>query len=197
MHANEVFDIYRQLYFGKSTSVSSVYLWDFYQNSGGTEDETKGFSGAFLIQNKVDSSSYWNSIHVVDVGTIERGRMCQYKLTSTILVSFSPSELGEKSATTTITGTLIRQNSRQCTISSLDSISNLHIVNIGKFIEDVETEMRKEMDSLYIQKTKNILDTIHKDNGNPTQGKEHTRELNEAVLAMAMNRKAKVSTHRK
>ena len=197
MHANEVFDIYRQLYFGKSTSVSSVYLWDKHENIGGTEDETKGFSGAFLIHNKVDSSSYWNSIHVVDVGTIERGRMCQYKLTTTILVSFSPSELGEKSATRTITGTLIRHNSRQCTISSLDSISNLHIVNIGKFIEDVETEMRKEMDSLYIQKTKNIVETIRKDNVNPTQGKEHTRVLNEAVLAMAMNRKAKVITPRK
>mmetsp|Transcript_31559 Transcript_31559/g.47181 ORF Transcript_31559/g.47181 Transcript_31559/m.47181 type:complete len:303 (-) Transcript_31559:40-948(-) len=198
LHANEVFDIYREiLYFGKSTSVSSVYLWDKEAtNNGANSDGTVGFSGAFLIQNKVDNGSYWNSIHVVDVGRIERGSMCQYKLTTTILISVSPSdsELGTES-TTRITGSLVRQNDRECKISSQDSsrIGSQHIINIGKFIEDVETEMRKEMDSLYIQKTKNVVDMIRKDNMKPTQGQEHTRVLNEAVLAMAMNRKTKLS----
>ena len=195
LHANEVFDIYRELYFGKSTSVSSVYLWDKEANSGANNnDGTAGFSGAFLIQNKVDNGSYWNSIHVVDVGRIEMGGMCHYKLTTTILISVSPSELGMES--TRITGSLVRQNDRECKISSQDSSSSIgsqHIVNIGKFIEDVETEMRKEMDSLYIQKTKNVVDMIRKDTMKPTQGQEHTRVLNEAVLAMAMNRKTKLS----
>eukprot|EP00984_Skeletonema_dohrnii_P016941 scaffold7619_cov87-Skeletonema_dohrnii-CCMP3373.AAC.1 len=176
-----------------STSVSSVYLWDKGANN---DDGMAGFSGAFLIQNKVDNGSYWNSIHVVDVGRIERGGMCHYKLTTTILISVSPSdsELGMES-TTRITGSLVRQNDRECKISSQDSssIGSQHIVNIGKFIEDVETEMRKEMDSLYIQKTKNVVDMIRKDNMKPTQGQEHTRVLNEAVLAMAMNRKTKLS----
>ena len=98
---------------------------------------------------------------------------------------------------TTISGSLIRQNARKCNInsssdSSSSSIRSEHIVNIGKFIEDVETEMRKEMDSLYIQKTKNVVDMIRKDTMKPTQGQEHTRVLNEAVLAMAMNRKTKL-----
>eukprot|EP00574_Skeletonema_japonicum_P011411 CAMPEP_0201714538 /NCGR_PEP_ID=MMETSP0593-20130828/977_1 /ASSEMBLY_ACC=CAM_ASM_000672 /TAXON_ID=267983 /ORGANISM="Skeletonema japonicum, Strain CCMP2506" /LENGTH=233 /DNA_ID=CAMNT_0048203825 /DNA_START=63 /DNA_END=761 /DNA_ORIENTATION=+ len=118
LHANEVFDIYRELYFGKSkTSVSSVYLWDKEpndnnnNNSGGTNDETAGFSGAFLIQNKVDNGSYWNSIHVVDVGSIERGSgRCEYKLTTTILISVNtPSEKRDEESTTTISGSLIRQ----------------------------------------------------------------------------------------
>ena len=156
-----------------------------------------GFSGAFLIQNKVDNGSYWNSIHVVDVGRIERGGMCQYRLTTTILISVSPSDSEfSKESTTRITGSLVRQNDRECNISSQDSSSSIgsqHIVNIGKFIEDVETEMRKEMDSLYIQKTKNVVDMIRKDTMKPTQGQEHTRVLNEAVLAMAMNRKTKLS----
>mmetsp|Transcript_22392 Transcript_22392/g.36852 ORF Transcript_22392/g.36852 Transcript_22392/m.36852 type:complete len:313 (+) Transcript_22392:49-987(+) len=206
LHANEVFDIYRELYFGKSSSVSSVYLWEKEEpnnnnnhSEGTNNDETAaGFSGAFLIQNKVDNGSYWNSIHVVDVGRIERGSsMCVYRLTTTILISVSPSsETEQESTTTRISGSLIRQNVRECKIiSSQDSnsIGSEHIVNIGKFIEDVETEMRKEMDSLYIQKTKNVVEMIRKDVMKPTQGQEHTRVLNEAVLAMAMNRKAKLS----
>lgn len=203
LHANEVFDIYRELYFGKSTSVSSVYLWDKepknYNNNknGGTNDKTTGFCGAFLIQNKVDDGSYWNSIHVVDVGGIERGSRCEYKLTTTILISVTPSEEKKDVESTTISGSLIRQNSRKCNISSSSdssssSIRSEHIVNIGKFIEDVETEMRKEMDALYIQKTKNVVDMVRKDAMKPTQGQEHTRVLNEAVLAMAMNRKTKL-----
>lgn len=205
LHANEVFDIYRELYFGKSTtSVSSVYLWDKEpkdNKNGGTNDETAGFCGAFLIQNKVNDGSYWNSIHVVDVGGIERGSRCEYKLTTTILISVTPpSSEGKDVESTTISGSLIRQNVRECNISSSSdssssgsSIRSEHIVNIGKFIEDVETEMRKEMDSLYIQKTKNVVDMIRKDAMKPTQGQEHTRVLNEAVLAMAMNRKTKLS----
>ena len=213
LHANEVFDIYRELYFGKSSSLSSVYLWDKAEpstNKGTNNDDTAaGFSGAFLIQNKVDNDgSYWNSIHVVDVGRIERrgtssSSMCQYKLTTTILISVTPSSsssetMEQKECTTRISGSLIRQNVRECKISSShdssrSSIGSEHIVNIGKFIEDVETEMRKEMDSLYIQKTRNVVETIRKDAKMPTQGEEHTRVLNEAVLAMAMERKAKLS----
>jgi len=129
------------------------------------------------------------------MGRIERGGMCQYKLTTTILISVSPSDSELAKESTRITGSLVRQNDRECKISSQDSsrIGSQHIINIGKFIEDVETEMRKEMDSLYIQKTKNVVDMIRKDNMKPTQGQEHTRVLNEAVLAMAMNRKTKLS----
>lgn len=158
-----------------------------------------------MIQNQLDNGSYWNSIHVVDVGKVEKG-VCRYKLTTTILISISPSSFelvvekcdnnnNNNNNTTRITGSLVRQNVRGCKISSMDNSnsSSQHIVNIGKFIEDVETEMRKEMDSLYIQKTQNIVDMIRKDTLKPTQGQEHTRVLNEAVLAMAMNRKVKLS----
>ena len=200
LHANEVFDIYRELYFGKSSSVSSVYLWDKEEasdNRVGDNNETSssavaGFAGAFLIQNKVENGSSWNSIHVVDVGKLDKkSGTCQYKLTTTILISISPPP--ELMKSTAITGSLVRQNSRECKVTTSTDTSSQHIINIGKFIEDIETEMRKEIDSLYIQKTKNIVEMIRKDTMKPTQGQEHTRVLNEAVLAMALNRKAKVS----
>lgn len=200
LHANEVFDIYRELYFGKSSSVSSVYLWDKEEvsdNRVGDNNETSslsavGFAGAFLIQNNVENGSSWNSIHVVDVGKLDKkSGTCQYKLTTTILISISPPP--ELMKSTAITGSLVRQNTRECKVTTSTDTSSQHIINIGKFIEDIETEMRKEIDSLYIQKTKNIVEMIRKDTMKPTQGQEHTRVLNEAVLAMAINRKAKVS----
>eukprot|EP01083_Nonionella_stella_P036954 100791_1 len=38
LRANEVFDVYRSLYYGKSASVSSVYLWDKDEGGGGGGD---------------------------------------------------------------------------------------------------------------------------------------------------------------
>jgi capping protein beta len=178
-----VFQIYRELYFGKSNSVSSVYLWD--KEEG--DNISAGFAGCFLIQNKVDDNNYWNSIHVVDVGQVQKGK-CQYKLTSTLLLSITPSE--EEVQSTNISGSLIRHNVRECKVEDDNSS---HIINIGKFIEDMESEMRSEMDSLYIQKTKNVVEMLRQEGQREkTEGQEHTKVLNEAVLAMAMNRKAKL-----
>lgn len=198
LHANEVFNIYRELYYGKSSSsVSSVYLWDKEE-----ESSLVGFAGCFLVQNRIDSGNSWNSMHVIDVGNVRNNGKCTYRLTSTILLSVTPlsnnNEEGEKvpqSSKTKITGSLIRQHVRECNVVNAEEdggSSSSHIINIGHFIEDVENEMRSEMDSLYIQKTKTVVEMIRKDTIHVTQGAEHTRVLNEAVLAMAMNRKANI-----
>lgn len=205
IHANEVFNIYRELYYDKATSVSSVYLWD---NSGDgmegivADGKSLGFSGCFLIQNSLGDEDYWNSIHVVNVGLVHKGE-CTYTLTSTLLLSIttplppvdtehnesttSMNDPNESTTKTNISGSLTRHNVRK-----FKSISNdiSHIVNVGQFIEDTESEMRLEMDSLYIPKTKSIVEEIRKKfTGDKTQEKEHKSMLNEAVLAMAMNRK--------
>lgn len=189
LHANEVFDIYRGLYYGKSSSVSSVYLWDKDEDQTTIKDG-KGFAGCFLIQNQIDDVNYWNSIHVVDVGAVQKGGKCQYTLTTTLLISVAPPSEGHESSNNIVTGSLTRYNKRECNIE--EDSSSSHIINIGKFIEDIESDMRSELDSLYIQKTKTVVDMIRNDSGGNnkvTQGKEHTRVLNEAVLAMAMNKK--------
>lgn len=181
LHANEVLDIYRGLYYGKSTSVSSVYMWDKDEGEG----IGGGFAGCFLIQNQVDDTNSWNSIHVVDVGKVQKGRKCQYKLTSTLLISITPPT--EDIQSTNISGSLIRHNIRECNVDKEDDSS--HIINIGKFIEDVESEMRSEMDSLYVQKTKTVVEMIRKESPmKKTEGQEHTQVLNEAVLAMSMEK---------
>lgn len=150
-----------------------------------------GFAGCFLIQNQVDDTNSWNSIHVVDVGKVQKGGKCQYKLTSTLLVSITPPT--EDIQSTNISGSLIRHNIRECNVDKEDDSS--HIINIGKFIEDVESEMRSEMDSLYVQKTKTVVEMIRKECPmKKTEGQEHTQVLNEAVLAMSMDKKASLGS---
>ena len=191
IHANEVFDAYRELYYGKSTSVASVYLWE----KDGNEESGSGFAGAILIRNKIDDNNYWNSIHVVDVTMGKGGKVCSYSLTSTVLLSLTPNDEETKpqvhSQSTNVSGSISRRNIREYAIGNENSG---HIVNIGKFVEDVECNMRSELDGLYIQKTKSVVGTIRKQSERPTQGKEHTRVLNEAVLAMAISRKANLTT---
>lgn len=185
LHANEVFNVYRELYYGRTTSVSSVYLWD----------TSEGFAGCFLVQNALEGGNYWNSINVIDVGKVNN-HACIYKLTSTILLSISPSNEEEEDKLlqqSNISGSLTRHNVRECKVEDPNGMySSSHIINIGKFIEDVESEMRSEMDSLYVRKTKNVVEMMRKAAPVATQGAEHTRVLNEAVLAMAMNRKANI-----
>ena len=205
IHANEVFNVYRELYYDKATSVSSVYLWD--HGGDGTEGrvaegKSLGFSGCFLVQNRLDDDNYWNSVHVVDVGPVHKGE-CTYKLTSTLLLSIttplppvgtehadstiSMNDPDESTTKTNISGSLTRHNVRQLRASNNDTS---HIVNMGQFIEDTESDLRSEMDSLYIQKTKTIVEDVRKEcTGEKTQEKEHACVLNEAVLAMALNRK--------
>ena len=214
LRANEVFGAYRALYYGNAgTSVASVYLWD--KSEEGTEKTTGiGFAGAILIRNAIDDDNYWNSIHVVDV--TQGKEKATYSLTSTILISVTPTideindiinsnniynkkdakkESHVKSQSTNISGSLSRHSTRECQFDSSNNDDNEHIINIGKFVEDVECTMRSDMDGLYIQKTKNIIGMMWKQSEGPTQGKEHTRVLNEAVLAMAISRKALVNNN--
>ena len=179
---NEAFDKYRGMYFGKS-SVSSVYLWD-------GPGEGSGFAGCVCIVNQIDDGgekSYWNSKHFVDACS-PSGGSCMYTLTSTVMLCISPDD-GDKSSTY-ISGSLVRQNKREFRLEE----ERGHIVNIGKFVEDVECDMRSELDNLYIQRTKNVVEMVRTERSSgPTQGQQHTKVLNEAVLSMAMSRKAKVA----
>lgn len=181
---NVAFDKYREMYFGKS-SVSSVYLWD-----GSGVGEGSGFAGCVCIVNQIDDEggqSYWNSKHFVDAGS-PSGGSCKYTLTSTIMLCISPDD--DHKSSTYISGSLVRQNQREFRLTEEKG----HIVNIGKFVEDVESEMRSEIDNVYIQRTKNVVQMVRTERSSgPTQGQQHTKVLNEAVLAMAMSRKAKVA----
>lgn len=189
------------MYYGKDgSSVSSVYLWDN-TNFSNDKDQQQGssfsFSGCFLIQNQIKNTTKniykasWNSTHVVDVTIISGNeqKKALYKLTTTVQLSILP-HLGNNSDTTNhVGGSLTRQTEKVCPIPSNDNDNDItHIIHIGKMLEDMETDMRSNMDVLYLQKTREIVDCMYskeiKNRGaTSTINKQHTMLLNQALLA--------------
>ncbi len=176
IQANQVFERYTYLYYGRNDDlddegnevVSSVYFWDNSTNSGvgssrnSSTEFKQGFGGCFLIRKMIDEPNvqkgYWNSIHHVDIGSIINGQS-KYKLSTTVLVNIDVNvdngDSDEKNFIT-ITGAL----SNEVEQTNPVKISSDHIANIGRMIEDVEIKLRTNLDVLYIQKTREVIDSI-------------------------------------
>ena len=176
VEANALFDAYRELYFEGGTS--SVYLWDL---------EGGNFAGCFLIKkavagHKFVSDGAWDSIHVVEVADAESKR-ATYKLTTTVMLSMDvhKDEVGDSN----LSGSLTRMAEKACAVDD----AHPHVANIGSMIEDMETDIRTYLDSLYIQKTREVVSSIRKLRKGPQQDKGFTMNLNAAVAKHGQNRK--------
>ncbi|KAH3688818.1 hypothetical protein WICPIJ_000202 [Wickerhamomyces pijperi] len=135
---NEAFDTYRDLYY--DGGVSSVYLWN-------DDDKLEsGFSGVVLLK-KTNEEDSWDSIHVFECEV--SGAKAEYKLTSTVILS-----LNEQGDGVNMNGNLVRQNSKTAPV--VDGLTG-HIVNIGSFIEDVESQLRNLLQQVYFDKNKDIV----------------------------------------
>ena len=153
--ANAVFEGYRRQYFGGG--VSSVYLWDL---------EDGAFAGCFLVKKDVDGKRYvskgiWDSIHVVEARP-QGGDMFTYKLTTTVLLAMDTDKGGVGDVN--ISGSLTRQG-REQTLKVAPTAGKTHIGNIGGMIEQLEIDIRKQLDELYIQKTRQVLNQIRRPGG--------------------------------
>lgn len=175
VEANALFDAYRELYFEGGTS--SVYLWDL----------DDGFAGCFLIKKTVAGHQFvsegaWDSIHVVEVSEGGGGR-ATYKLTTTVMLAMDvhKAEVGD----TNLSGSLTRTAEKTVTVDA----DHPHLANVGSMIEDIETDIRTYLDSLYIQKTREVVSSIRKLHAGPTQGSAFTMNLNEAVMKHGAGRK--------
>jgi len=145
--ANEVFDIYRDLYF--EGGVSSVYCWDL----------DDGFAACILIKKVQDQSKKgqpmkgaWDSIHVVEVQ--DNKSKAHYKLTSTVMLNIET----ETAATgrVSLAGSLTRQDERDFPVNDITP----HISNIGKMVEDMEIKLRTTLEQIYFGKTKDIVNEL-------------------------------------
>ncbi|GEM10936.1 WASH complex, F-actin capping protein, beta subunit [Rhodotorula toruloides] len=186
---NDAFDVYRDLYY--EGGVSSVYLWD-------TDD---GFAGVVLIKKTNDagaSTTSWDSVHVFE--SLERGRQCHYKLTSTVMLYMTKplaveSELpgGEGKAQgegeVALGGSMTRQHELSAPLdpTSPASLAQSHIVNIGKMVEDMELKMRNLLGEVYFSKTKDILSSLRTQNGLDEQAKH--RALQGELVGLLKGRK--------
>jgi len=142
--ANEVFDIYRDLYF--EGGISSVYCWDL----------SDGFAACVLIKKTQDHSKKgqpmkgsWDSIHVVEVK--EQKGKARYKLTSTVMLTIETETTN--TGQVNLAGSLTRQDDREL---PFDAVVNPHFSNMGRMIEDMENKMKNIIEQIYFGKTKDI-----------------------------------------
>jgi capping protein beta len=180
--ANTLFDTYRELYY--EGGISSVYLWDL--------EESGGFAGAFLIKklvaagDKYIKNGSWDSIHIVEVqeqaGTPKKAT---YKLTTTVMLDMGidNSELGN----TNLAGSLTRQASSTKSVTDASG----HLANMGRLIEDMEIDMRSNINELYILKTREVLSNIRKTHSSaqPDAKSDHVSNLNSAIMTHAAMKK--------
>lgn len=91
----------------------------------------------------------WDSIHVFEA--IDRARLTQYNLTSTVILSLASSNpaLGELDLSGNMT--------RQVEIELAAENDEQQIANIGKLVEDMELKMRNLLQEVYFGKAKDVV----------------------------------------
>lgn len=183
VEANEVFDAYREMYFGGG--VSSVYFWD----------HGDSVAACWLIKKEIpEGGRYvqggaWDSIHVVEVQNRPEGKS-QYKLTSTVMLTMKikRAEIGVAD----LSGNLTRQATKELPVTR----DQTHVVNMGGLIEEMETSLREAMDSLYITKTKEIVSgmrsIVARDDSGPG-GNAFVADLSKAIGAHMQKKEANMA----
>ena len=184
VEANTLYDSYREQYYEGGTS--SVYLWDL--DDG--DSTARGFAGCFLIKKAVAGHQYvdqgsWDSIHVVEVNETS-STMATYKLTSTVMLDMNVRK--ETVGDCNVAGMLTKQATKSM---SFDAKVKPHVCNIGSMIEDMEIEMRSNMDNLSVAKTREIVNSIRKLGSGPDpskQGNAFVASLGAAVASHGSKR---------
>jgi hypothetical protein len=59
-----------------------------------------------------------------------------------------------------------------------------HIANIGRMIEEMETDMRSNLNELYILKTRHIVNSIRSFGYEVKQSAAHVNHLNQTILGI-------------
>ena len=101
-------------------------------------------------------------------------------------MSVDKQELGN----TIMSGSLTRQTE----MSSAVNETKTHIANMGRMIEDMENDMRSNLNELYILKTREIVNSLRHIRDGPIQTSSHIQNLNSAVLTHGNRKESIVST---
>lgn len=157
IEANKVFDIYRHQYF--EGGVSSVYMWNLDE---GNDDK---FAACFCIQKDAEGDKdlqgfkgTWSSVHVFEILTSGKKDEFDYKLTSTVLVSM-PLQL-KGLGDIDLSGSITKQAQKKAQLKTIGDSRQSHLEIMGPMLEDLELDLRNTMESVYFQKTKEIINGI-------------------------------------
>ncbi|CAI4957608.1 ANL_collapsed_G0026710.mRNA.1.CDS.1 [Saccharomyces cerevisiae] len=152
--ANDSFDVYRDLYY--EGGISSVYLWDLNEEDFNGHD----FAGVMLFKKNQSDHSNWDSIHVFEVTTSPSSPdNFNYRVTTTIILHLDKTKTDQNSHMM-LSGNLTRQTEKDIAIDMsrpLDVIFTSHVANLGSLIEDIESQMRNLLETVYFEKTRDIF----------------------------------------
>lgn len=172
--ANNLFDVYRKMYF--DTGYSSAYFFDT------DENDDKTFGACFLIHKDVDEAGsnlkgWWDSIHVFEASP-DQGNNFLYKLTTTLMISVVLTN--DKIGAVDLSGLRTKQK----TLSLPVTADQPHIVNLGGMLEDMELRLRNDIEGIYIQKTREVIDGMRKKNADNKEAEwaNIAKSLNAAVF---------------
>lgn len=146
--ANEIFNEYRRLYY--DGGISSVYFWDVGQNA---------FACAFLIKRDIEprdgvTKASWESSNLIQAEITPQSRSVKYSVTSTVFLQISIDH--PTAGVIDLSGGLTRQIQEHKPCS--DAFGEGHVYNMIALVENIEGKLRSSLDSIYVGKTKEILD---------------------------------------
>lgn len=150
---NAAVNTYASLYYG-TDAISSVYV---------NGKDCKEFSVAVLIKksaeiddddNNSSSKATWDSVHSIEIEE-EKGSDNNfiYRHTCTVMLSFDNSVESLKNIK--LTGNLIRQNELKFL-----TLPEKHLINIGGMLEECESRLRNDMQSVYFGRTHDIVNEL-------------------------------------
>lgn len=155
-YANQLMREYVKLYFG--FCISSVYFF---------ETTDTGFGACFLVKKDIDNEEglkegVWDSIHSFTVDTPADGKQTSYTLVSTIYMHLKS---GDSESGSFQVGGMNTKNVNKTFDGVADS--KVHVQRMGEMLEKNESQLRNEMDSVYVGKAQQIIGTgriaeIHK-----------------------------------
>jgi F-actin capping protein, beta subunit len=159
---NDVWESYKNLYYGHGDAISSVYL---------KELSNASFQGMFGIRkrivtndNKTNNVSKWDSVSYVIVDEVSSdNKECTYRVETYVRVVLVPTLENNNDTNTDISVSMSKE-----TITTIKvypdkiPINVSHIENVGTIIEENEMELRSVMESVYVPKNYETLCTLQK-----------------------------------
>jgi len=103
-----------------------------------------------------NDDSIWDSCHVVKT-TLEQGGKARYKVTSTVLLTLKSST--DNQGKIDVAGNVTRFKEDAIKLDPKVDTNFQHVSAIGKMIEQNESEVRQELNGIFINKSKQIINT--------------------------------------
>lgn len=161
---NKMFQIYARMYYS-NTAICSVYCWEL------GESLSQGYGVAVMVKHNVDSEGKvskgnWDSSNLITVTFEDAGgkKKANYKLITSVNIAIVISN--KVCGKVCLSGTIAKSSHYTKTVKDYVDDDD-HVSNIGVLVEDMETGVRRTLESIYCQKSKEIID---KARWNPTYG---------------------------